>query len=140
MRLRRRQFVLSIIVPLVAFAIFGRGLARNLIGKRIVEKVRQELTRQIVGDEDASVISKLKNRVDAFVRELVSVYAKNLDDYLINLDEQEKKVIADAMKAKADKWNNIKVIDKFREDVKEFVETAVQKLRELNPGKEPAHG
>ena len=34
----------------------------------------------------------------------------------------------------------IKTLEAFREEVHAFVESSIQSLRELNPGKEPLHG
>ena len=132
---------IAIVIPLVAaLALFGTVVAKGFFRKKIVEKVKEELTKQIVGDDDSSVLSKLTSRVGKFVKGAVTEYRNNLDTYLNNLDKQEKKIIADVAKAKGDKERTIKTVEAFRMEVKAFVESSVQSLRELNPGKEPVHG
>lgn len=126
-------------VPVLALSIAGVFLAKNIIRKKIVEKVRLELRKQILGEEGASVHSKLKEKVAVFVNESVDGFSKNLDSYLGQLDQQEKKILADAVKAKDDKGKKEKALEAFREEVKSFVESSVQTLQELNPGKEAAH-
>lgn len=125
------------VVAATAFA--GMILARNIIRKKIVEKVRTELTRQIVGDAKNAVVKKLKVKVKTFVNESVDGFRNNLDAYLDTLDKQEKKILADVAKARSDKEKTIKTQEAFCKEVKAFVESSVQSLRELNPGKEPVH-
>lgn len=126
-------------LPVVALAIAGVFIAKNIIRKKIVEKVRVDLEKLIVGDEDSSVLSKLAAKVDEFVNGTVAEYRKNLDVYLDALDKQEKKILADVAKAKGDKEGKIKAMEEFRKEVQVFVQSSVQSLKELNPGKEPAH-
>ncbi|MBQ6337948.1 MAG: dynamin family protein [Kiritimatiellae bacterium] len=130
-----------VIVGLVvaALAIPTIFVARNIIRRKIVEKVKSVLEQQIVGDEDASVIRRLKERVTAFVNGSVDAYGNNLNAYLDHLDKQEKKIIADAAKARDDKVKKVKALETFREELKAFVGSSVQVLRELNPGKDPVH-
>ena len=79
-------------------------------------------------------------KVDEFVKGTVAEYRNNLDTYLYNLDKQEEKILADVAKAKGDKEEKIKSLESFSEEVKAFVESSVQSLEELNPGKEPVYG
>ena len=124
----------------VATAIIGTTLAKNIYCKKIVEKVKLELPRLIVGNENTSIVKKLNAKVEMFVNESVDRCRNNLGVYLDNLDKQEKKIIADVAKAKDDKEGKIQMLETFRQEVNVFVESSVQSLRELNPGKEPVHG
>ncbi len=133
--------IIAIVAGLAAvFVIIGLPFAKNIIRKKIVEKVKAELTKLIIGDEDSSVLSKMTAKVDEFVKGTVAEYRNNLDTYLYNLDKQEEKILADVAKAKGDKEEKIKSLESFSEEVKAFVESSVQSLEELNPGKEPVYG
>ena len=73
----------------------GGDLIRKKIAKKIVAKVREELEKQIVGDDDSSAANKLKANVEEFVNASADGCRKNLDHYLASLDRQEKALIED---------------------------------------------
>lgn len=130
------------IVSLVmaAAAVAGHFVAKNFIRKQIVKKVRSELAKRIVGEDDSSVIMKTKANVEAIVNGFEEKCRTDLDAYLNNLDKQEKKILDEVLNAKDNKKNEIKMLEAFRKEVHAFVESSAQSLRELNPGKDPVHG
>lgn len=130
--------IIALVVTVVAIPAIP--LAKHILRKKIVGKVRSTLTEQIDGDGEDSIARQLKAKIDVFVNELTDRCNKNLDSYLESLDKQERKIIADVAKAKDDKEKKIKALQTYRKEVKAFVESSVQSLRELNPGKEPIHG
>jgi GTPase SAR1 family protein len=132
--------VAIVAVAVAALSIAAIPLAKSILRKKIVEKVRSALEEQIGGTEKDTIANQLKEKVDAFVNELADGCNRNLDSYLKSLDNQEKKILADVAKAKDDKEKKMKALTAFREEVKAFVESSVQSLIELNPGKEPVHG
>ena len=118
----------------------GGGILREKATKKIVAKVREELEKQIVGDDDSSAVNKLKAKVEEVVNVSVDGCRKNLDHYLESLDRQEKAMIDEIGKAVDEKTQKVDSLEKFGEEIKTFVESSRQMLHELNPGKEPAHG
>ena len=133
--------IMAIVTGAVAIlAIPAFFVAKKIIRRKIVEKVKAALEKQIVGDEASSVKYKTKKKVAEVVNASVDGCRKNLDAYLDKLDKQEKKIIADVTEVRNDKNRKIKALESFREEVKAFVESSVRTLRELNPGKELAHG
>lgn len=124
----------------VAVAIPTTFLANNIIRKKIVSKVEEELTKQLVGNENDSVIKKIRAKVNAYMNGAVDGCRKNLDAYLDNLDKQEKKILDDVEKAKEVKGERIKSLQSFREEVENFIMTSIDSLQTLNPEKEPVHG
>ena len=127
-------------VVVAIIAIFLPDFLRRRIRNKIITKTRSKLTEKIVCDNDDSVVKKLKAKIEASVNEYVDEYNNKLNTYLEDLDKQEKKIIADVAKAKDEKQTRIKSLESFLKEVKEFVESSIQTLRELNPGKEPLRG
>lgn len=133
--------ILAIVAVAVAtLAIPAFFVAKRIIRRKIVQRVKSTLEQQIVGDESSSVKSKAKKKVATVVNDVVNGCRRNLDVYLDNLNKQEKKIIDDVAQAKKDKGEKIKALETFRKEVLAFVESSVQSLRELNPVKEHVHG
>ena len=131
--------IIAIVGLVMAAAGFvGLNLAKNYIRERIVNKVKLELAKQIV-ESDSSVIKKTKAKVETIVNGFEEKCRTDLDAYLDKLDKQEKNILADVAKAKGDKEGKIKAVEAFRKEVQDFVQSSVQSLKELNPGKEPVH-
>ena len=118
----------------------GGGILREKATKKIVAKVREELEKQIVGDDDSSAVNKLKAKIEEFVNVSVDGCRKNLDHYLESLDQQEKAMIDEIGKAVDEKTQKVESLEKFGEEIKTFVESSRKMLHELNPWMEPAHG
>lgn len=130
--------IAGVVVGIIA--IFMPRWLEKIIRNKIVTKTRSKLSEKILGNNDDSVVKKLKVKIEKFVNEYVDEFSNKLKNKLKNMDEQEKTIIADMKKTKEDKKSRIRTLESFRKEVKSFVESSIQTLRELNPGKEPAHG
>lgn len=130
--------IAGVVVGIIA--IFMPDWLRKRICNKVVAKTRSELTKQIVGDNNDSVVKKLKAKIEEFVNGYVDEYSNKLKKSLKDMDDQEEQIIADVAKARNDKQTRIRTLESFRKEVKSFVESSIQTLRELNPSKEPVHG
>lgn len=131
--------ILLVVAAVAAIiTIFLPDWLRRGINAKIVTKVRSELTKQILGEDNDSYIKKVKAKIEGFVNKYVNEYERKLKSNIESMDKQEKKIIAAVAKAKDDRQAEIKRLETFREEVKSFVKSSIQTLRELNPGKEPA--